>query len=166
MAARRRGTPSGTPRSVRTARDNARARALGYKSYYDYRLHGSGRIPPDVAAPAPGSAERTAARGHRGIRDLERSLRPGDTIIVADGLSAIGRNQRTGRYDRIRLLVVRDDGREQRYTIRRASYDRITKFLERAHKAGAIFSPAPSLDLRRLVRVADRPDDDDDEPEE
>lgn len=152
-------------RAARTARDNARARELGYASYYDYRLHGFGRIPPDRPAPAPGTAERAAARGHRGIRDLERSLRPGDTIILPDGLSAIGKDRRDN-YTKIRVLVVKDDGREQRFTISRAKYQRMVQLLDRAAAAGAIFSPAPSLDLRRLVRVGDRPDVDDEEPEE
>lgn len=164
MARARRGSPGGTPRSVRTERDNARARALGYASYYDYRLHGSGRIPPDQAPPAPGTAERARARGHRGIRDLERSLRSGDVVILPDGLASIGKDAR-GNYTRIRVLVVKEDGREQRFTISRAKYERMVKMLDRASAAGAIFSPAPSLDLRRLVRVGDRPDDDEDEEE-
>lgn len=146
-----------TPRSVRTARDDARARALGYRDYYDYRLHGSGRVPPDRPAPPAGSAERAAARGHRGVRDLERSLRPGDVIVLPDGLASIGKDAR-GNYTRIRVLVVKDDGREQRFTISRAKYQRMVLLLERASAAGAIFSPAPSLDLRRLVRVSDRPE--------
>jgi len=153
------------PRSERTARDNARARELGYRSYYDYRLHGSGRIPPGTPPPPAGSAERAAARGHRGAEDLVRSLRPGDVIILPDGLPSITRNGRTGNYERIRVLVVKENGTEQRFTIRRASYERIAGLLERMAAKGAMFSPAPSLDLRRLVRVADRPDDDE-EPEE
>lgn len=164
MARARRGSPGSTPRSVRTARDNARARALGYQSYYDYRLHGSGRIPPDQAPPAPGTPERARARGHRGIRDLERSLRSGDVVILPDGLASIGKDAR-GNYTRIRVLVVKENGREQRFTISRAKYERMVKMLDRAAAAGAIFSPAPSLDLRRLVRVADRPDVDEDEDE-
>lgn len=165
MARPRRSSSSSTPRSVRTARDNARARALGYASYYDYRLHGSGRIPASTPAPAKGSAERAAARGHRGIRDLERSLRPGDVIILPDGLSSIGKDRRDN-YTRVRVLVVKDDGREQRFTISRAKYERMVKLLERASAAGAIFSPSPSLDLRRLVRVGDRPELDEEDDEE
>lgn len=83
-------------------------------------------------------------------------------MIVPDGLASIGKDAR-GNYTRIRVLVVKEDGREQRFTISRAKYERMVKMLERASTAGAIFSPAPSLDLRRLVRVSDRPDDEDED---
>ena len=165
MARARRGGTGGVPRSVRTARDNERARALGYRSYYDYRLHGSGRIPPDQAPPARGTPERAALRGHRGLADFERSLRPGDVILLPDGLASIGKTS-TGAYSRIRVLVIKEDGSEQRFTIRRATYQRMVAMLNTAAAAGAIFSPAPSLDLRRLVRVADRPDIDEEGEEE
>lgn len=147
----------GAPRSVRTARDNARARALGYRDYYDYRLHGSGRIPPEQAVPGPGTPERARLRGHRGVADLERSLRSGDVIVLPDGLASIGKDLR-GNYRNIRVLVVKHNGRGQHFTISRADYDRMVKMLDRAATAGAIFSPAPSLDLRRLVRAGDRPE--------
>jgi hypothetical protein len=67
------------PRSVRTERDNARARALGYASYYDFRVHGSGRIAP--ARPITGEA-LAAARGHRGPADLERDVERGKVVAL------------------------------------------------------------------------------------
>jgi hypothetical protein len=55
------------PRSERTARDNARARALGYRDYYDYRVHGFGRIPAGTEVTGE---MRRAYRGHAGLSDL------------------------------------------------------------------------------------------------
>lgn len=59
--------PRCEPRSARTARDNARAQAAGYRDYYDYRIHGYGRIPPGVQV---GAAERRQYRGHAGLNEL------------------------------------------------------------------------------------------------
>lgn len=146
-----------TPRSVRTARDNARARALGYRSYYDYRLHDNGRRPPDAPVPPAGTAERARLRGHRGTADLLRTLRPGDVLVVPDGLAAIAKDSK-GRYARVDVMVLREDGRADTFTIRRATYDRMTRIVDRINASGAIFSPSPSLDIRRLLRVADRPE--------
>jgi hypothetical protein len=156
MARSRRPSSAGTPRSVRTARDNARARAAGYKSYYDFRLHGSGRVAPGVAAPAKGSAERARLRGHRGAADLVRNLKPGDVIVVPNGLPDIAKDAK-GRYAKIEVMVLRDDGSTDRFTIRRSTYERMAGLLEQMAAKGAVFSPSPSLDLRRIVRVADRP---------
>lgn len=59
------------PRSERTARDNARAQALGYRDYYDYRVHGYGAVPPGE----PVTPEmRRAYRGHAGLTDLVRAI--------------------------------------------------------------------------------------------
>lgn len=67
------------PRSDRTARDNERARALGYESYYDYRVHGYGAIPPGAEV-TPGM--RRAYRGHAGLRDLIEAInRPSNRPI-------------------------------------------------------------------------------------
>jgi len=59
------------PRSDRTARDDARARALGYESYYDYRVHGFGRIPPGGEVTPE---MRRAFRGHAGLADLVQAI--------------------------------------------------------------------------------------------
>jgi len=142
-------------------RRNARARALGYRSYYDYRVHQHGRIPPDQAAPARGSAERARLRGHRSTADLVRTIRPGDVVVVPEGLQSIPK--RGDRYTKIEVLLLKESGRAERFTMRRATYERVTRVLEQMAAAGAIFSPAPSLDLRRLVRTGDRPEVDDDQ---
>jgi len=158
---RQRPAGSGSSSSAYQRR-NERARSLGYRNYYDYRIHNHGRLPPSAAAPT--GADRARLRGHRATEDLLRTLRPGDVIVVPEGLQSIPKDAR-GRYSKIEVLVLREDGRSERFTIRRATYDRVTRILERMAASGAMFSPAPSLDLRRLVRVADRPDDEEDDDE-
>lgn len=144
-------------------RRNQRARAAGYRNYYDQRLHAG--APPGAALPPKGSPERSRLRGHRGAADLVRTLRPGDVIVVPDGLPDIAKDAK-GRYAKIEVLVLRDDGTTDRFTIRRKTYDQMAGLLDQVAAKGAIFSPSPSLDLRRLVRVADRPDVDDEEPDD
>lgn len=143
-------------RAVRTARDNVRARGLGYKDYYDFRLHDMGRIPPDVDVSQLTPEERARRRGHRGVTDFLRGLEPGDVLIVPDGLSAIKKDEK-GRFMQVRKLVIKDDGREQRFTLRRVSYQRMVEIIEAERKAGAVWSPTPSLDQRRLVNRRDQP---------
>lgn len=149
-------------RSLRTARDNARARALGYRDYYDFRVHDSGRIPPGVDVPR---GQRSRARGHAGKADLLRTVKPGDVLVVPDGLGAVQKDRR-GRFARIDLMVLGVDGKARRFTVRRQDYDQVVRLIDRLADKGSVFSPSPSLDLRRLVRVADRPDDGDAEPYE
>lgn len=163
MARSRRPPASSSGSSSAYQRRNERARSLGYRNYYDYRIHNHGRTPPDAAAPT--GADRARLRGHRGTEDLLRTLKPGAVIVVPEGLQSIPKDAK-GRYSKIEVLVLREDGRSERFTIRRASYDRVVKILERMAAAGAMFSPAPSLDLRRLARVADRPDVDDEDEDE
>lgn len=164
MARPRRSRPAGSSSSSAYQRRNERARAAGFRNYYDQRVRGGvARARPDVAAPS--GAELARARGHRGTADLIRTLRPGDVIVVPDGLPDIRKDQR-GRYAKIEVLVLRGDGSTDRFTMRRKTYDQMAGVLEKIAAKGAMFSPSPSLDLRRLVRVADRPDVDDEEPEE
>lgn len=162
MAGQRRKPAPAAGGSSSYQRRNERARALGYRNYYDYRIHDHGRLAPNVAPPAAGSAERTRLRGHRGTADLVRTLKPGDVIVVPDGLPDVTKDAK-GRYAKIEVLVLRDDGLSDRFTIRRRTYEQMAGLLEKMSGKGAMFSPSPSLDLRRIVRVADRPDDE--EPE-
>jgi hypothetical protein len=157
MARARRSPPPNSGGSSAYQRRNARAQALGYRNYYDYRIHSHGRRPPSEAPPPPGSAERSRLRGHRGSADLVRSLKPGDVIVVPDGLPDVTRDAK-GRYQKIEVMVLRDDGSTDRFTIRRRTYEQMAALLEKMAAKGAMFSPSPSLDLRRIVRVADRPD--------
>lgn len=141
-------------RSERTKRDNARARKLGYKNYYDYRVHNSGRIPPDVVIP---TGQRAKARGHRGKLDLLRKLRPGDLLIVPDGLGSIEKDER-GRFKLVRKLII--DGKTGNaftFVLRNLTPEAMADLIHAEQARGAIWSPSPSLDQRRLVGLDERP---------
>jgi hypothetical protein len=144
------GSPS---RAVRTARDNARARALGYASYYDFRLHDSGRIPPGVDVTAQ---MRRSGRGHASAADFERDLRAGSLVMATELVRGRG-----GRYTRIQLTVVDLDGRERRYVLRgRALTARMLRRLADATvDAGAILSPSKSLNVRSLASDVEEGDE-------
>lgn len=137
-------------------RRNARARALGYSSYYDYRAHGNGRTPPD--APRLTGQALARARGHTGAADLERSVRAGDLVTATPDPTS---RRDDGSYSRFYVTVVGADGREREYLIRNTSAKDIDKLVAAVSGAGAIFSPSPSLDLRRVGREHDEHDDED-----
>ena len=92
---------------------NARARALGYESYYDYRMHDFGRIAADQPRL---SGERGAAlRGHRGYGDLTSLLASGR----ASGIVGSGANRGAdGRFQRYDVYVTLRGGSQQFFTLR------------------------------------------------
>ena len=141
------------PVSEWTRKRDLMARRKGYASYYDYRLHGSGRIP----AGQPPLLDRSAARGHRGPADLLRKLHPGDALIVPDGLAAVEKDSR-GRFVLVEKLVIDGrTGKQQLYRIRNYTERQMVDLIHAEHARGAQWSPSPSLDQRRLVPVSDRP---------
>ena len=93
---------------------NARARALGYRNYYDYRVHNFGRIPAGESAPT--GEERQRLRGHRGAADVESVLRSGDVelvnVIRVDGLDFL-------------LIVTTSDGRTREFRVPEAKVDKV-----------------------------------------
>lgn len=118
------------PRSAKThaayLRRNARARSLGYKNYYDYRVHDNGRLPPAQRPLARGEA-RSRARGHRSGADLVRALKPGSLVLVQN----YSERDSQGRFRWVELMVIDESGRERSY--------RLTgKHLERANLEGLI----------------------------
>ena len=111
------------PRSVRTERDNARARAAGYQSYYDYRAHDYGRIP---AGEPRATGDRLAAlRGHRSAADLDRALRSGRVELV-NTMRTVDRQGRIG----VDVLVTRDDGSTTAYRISEAQAGRVGQVID------------------------------------
>lgn len=126
------------------ARRQARARELGFEGYYGRRIRRG--QPAEVAAPR---GERLrAARGHASGGDLRSQARDGDLLIGSLG----GRNA-LGRYTRVDITLVGSDGGEKEYVLQgkqlgKAYLQRLVSDLE---AAGVIFSPAPSLDLRRIA---------------
>lgn len=148
------------------------ARARGYRDYYDYRLHGSGRTPPDAAPPPEG--ERARRRGHAGRADFLRHIKPGYTVSLLEPVSTIEtvlrrrrKKTRTGRYmrhqgrfvwetvkvfPRIEKLVLDNGGEARTFTLRNLSHAELRETIREEQRRGAVFLPLPSLDQRSLVR--------------
>jgi hypothetical protein len=93
---------------------NARARAQGYASYYDYRRHRYGALPPS-AAPVRG-AELSKLRGHRSARDLQRSIEGGQVELLL--VNVAQRDAKTGQLRRVDVLATLDDGTQVEYVLR------------------------------------------------
>lgn len=128
-------------------RRNQRARQLGYRNYYDYRIHGHGTRPP--GEPVTPSARKRLA-GHAGRANFLRSLQPGDLISLVQPISQIEIDAR-GRYKRIDKLVIDGESRQHFYTLRNLTRAQLVATIRAEIDAGAVFSPSPSLDQRRLV---------------
>lgn len=146
--AQRKGAPSAYDKR------NARARSLGYTSYYDYRLHANGRIPPGPIQLSP--AERSRRRGHRGRRDFLASLGEGDLILLPYGISSVefdedARGGEGAYVEIVKLVVDAETGSEREYVLRNLTRDELIETIYEEETRGAVFSPAPSLDQRRLA---------------
>jgi hypothetical protein len=128
-------------------RRDERARAQGYRGYYDYRAHDNGRLPPDQ--PKLRGEALSRARGHRGAADLERSMRPGMLVFVEGS-----ERNKDGTYKWVDIRTVDEQGRETTYRLRGAaatSSARLGRILEAGQAAGAVFTPVPSLDVSGLI---------------
>lgn len=135
-------------------RRNARARALGYRSYYDYRAHGNGARPP--SAPKLSGEKLRQARGHASASDLERAIKPGALVTtIGEGRKA------DGSYQRLRVTVIGVDGQQREFVLRgkQAQARQLKKTIAAVSAGGAVFSPSPSLDLQQMI--PDGPDVDD-----
>lgn len=136
--------------SERQNRANARAQSLGYRNYYDYRIHGYGIIPPAERI----SGEQLArARGHRSASDLKRDVGPGDVVSVW----TYGPRDKEGRYQWVDILLLDASGRERIYRLRgsKITARNLDKIAQAVDAAGAVVSPAPSLDIRRFADELD-----------
>lgn len=130
---------------------NERAKALGYKSYYDYRIHGNGKLPPGPIKLEP--EERARRRGHRGRVDFLGSLDEGDLIVMPEGLRSVERDTR-GRYILIHKVVYDAvTSKATNWYLRNLTRAQLVKTIAEEERRGAVFSPFPSLDQRRLVRA-------------
>jgi hypothetical protein len=104
---------------------NERARALGYESYYDYRAHDNGRIPPSEGRLRGDDLAR--ARGHRGAADLQSSLEGGRVALVTmigvdrdEGGKIVAIHVQTiDNSGRMRTWVVKGDAADPRRFVRR-----------------------------------------------
>ena len=131
------------------------ARKRGYASYYEYRaLYDSGRIPPGGTPLRKG--ERGAARGHGAgqERAFRRFIRAGD-LLVCDVRAAVATYD-AGRqlYGLVRKQVIPLLGSRRRvreFELRRISKAGLAALIAFEEQVGVQFSPAPSLDQRRLA---------------
>lgn len=128
-------------------RRNELARQKGYRSYYDYRIHNHGAIAPDQ--PAPTGNARARLRGHRSLADLKAALKPGTLVIV----QSTDRDPKTGRLRRAEVLLVDEKGRQRTFRLngRELTRAKIDELATAVEKKRAVFSPSPSLDLRRIA---------------
>lgn len=127
-------------------RRNARARSLGYRSYYDYRAHGNGARPP--TAPKLQGEKLRQARGHASAADLRRASLDGALVTtIGEGRKA------DGSYQRLRVIVVDLDGKQREYVLRgkQAEQRQLRKTIAAVSAGGAVFSPSPSLDLQNMI---------------
>lgn len=125
---------------------NQQARTAGYRNYYDYRIHGYGKIAPDQ----PVTGETLArARGHRSRADFYRTIESGDVISIW----GLGPRNQSGQYKWVDLLVQKDNGEEKLFRLRsnQITADELDKLVSSVESTGAILSPGPSLDIRRLI---------------
>ena len=119
-------------------RRNAAARAKGYRSYYDYRAHDNGRIPP--TQPRLRGEGLRRARGHAGASDLRRAVKPGTLIVATPDASS---RRKDGTYGRVMVTAIGEDGSEREFVLQGAALkpDALDKLMADLSAAGAIASP-------------------------
>lgn len=146
------GKPRKRDYAAEYRRRQAKARREGFSGYYGKRIRRG--APP--SAPAPTGAELRAARGHAAGSDLAREAQSDWFISVfpMDRDSA-------GRWTRIRIDAIDDEGREREYwlTGKQLTRKRIEQLAADLEAARVRFSPR--YDLRKL----DEPNEADEQSE-
>lgn len=146
-----RATPAkkGRPRDYKAeyARRQARARELGFESYYARRVRAG--LPP--SAPAPRGETLRRRRGHAAGGDLRAVARDGDLLIAS-----LGGRRKDGRFTRVDITLIQADGGEREFVLRgrQLRKDYLLRLVADLEARGVIFSPAPSLDLRQIAEKA------------
>jgi hypothetical protein len=97
--------------SVSWQKRNARARALGFRNYYDYRAHGYGQSRERLTGEA-----LAKLRGHRSAADLEGLLRRGRVATMIQ--EPIGERDPQGRYGSVKITVQLANGDQRSFTLR------------------------------------------------
>jgi hypothetical protein len=100
-------------------RRDARARALGYASYYDYRAHDNGRIPP--SQPRLTGSELKRARGHASAADAISTLHGGHVELA---MLVVERRHADGRASQVRLTLLMDDRTDQEFILQGPALER------------------------------------------
>lgn len=138
---------------------NARAQALGYRNYYDYRVHDNGRIAPERR---PLRGERlTRARGHRGAADFRTLLQSGrvDLLTMID----VERNA-AGQVTAIHVQTITAEGKIQSWRLTGDAADprRFVAIIEGIDPG----VPLQLVGSPRLINTLRRGDRDEDELDE
>jgi hypothetical protein len=92
------------------ARRQARARELGYESYYARRVR-AGAAP---STPAPTGERLRRARGHNSTTDLLAAVKPGRLVY---SINTSPRDDR-GRFTWVEVTVVDEKGHERNFRLR------------------------------------------------
>lgn len=119
-------------------RRNARAKALGYRNYYDYRAHDNGRIPPEQ--PALKGAELTRARGHASAGDLAKLLRARRVEMIAV-VATIDDRERL----RVDALATLDDGRTVEFQLRERELARVRSVIDESDPEAVLLIGSPRV---------------------
>lgn len=124
-------------------RRQAKARREGFSGYYAKRVRGGERATP--SAPAPTGAALRRARGHASQSDLVDEANAGWFISVFP----LDRDA-SGRWTRMRIDAIDDDGSEREYWLSGHQLDRenLKRLARDLDAAGVRFSP--KYDLRSL----------------
>jgi hypothetical protein len=123
-------------------RRNELARAEGYRSYYDKRVHGG--LPPS----APVTSEmRAEHRGHRSLADLERLLArvgPDGALVMPIGVERGAQ----GRWTQVDVTVVLPNGTSREFVLRgrQASQQSLLALRRGMVAAGIPFVPTYTVD--------------------
>ena len=91
-------------------RRNARARAAGFRNYYEQRIRGGVRkaVP---GSPRPTGEALARARGHRGHADAIRAIPRAQSASI----TGMGRDS-SGRFTKIAVILVDDQGDSVTYS--------------------------------------------------
>lgn len=127
---------------------NRLAQAKGYTSYYDYRAHDNGRLPP--GSPGLRGEALGRARGHRSLSDFLRSGSREGVLVFTDNK---GPRNAKGQYQWVDLKVVTPEGQERVYRLRgkQASRANLKRAVKELSAAGAVIAAGP-YSIYELVR--------------
>lgn len=140
-------------------RRNARARAAGFKNYYEQRIRG-GVEQARPSTPRPEGEELSRMRGHRGPADLEQLLASGRVEMVTAIAPSGGRDDK-GRWRAIDWRITLDDGSDKDFTIRASiTPEQLNRLRDAIRDQGILYLPRPSVDVFRLFAESDEEDED------
>lgn len=129
------------------ARRQAKARKLGFSSYYERRT----RLRPGQAR--PDASELRERRGHASKADLERDLRSGRIVTMFQ--EPVGERNARGQYREVRVTVMLANGEQRSYRLRgrQLAAPELRSLQQAAVAGGADVYANPSLDVLEIIHV-------------